>query len=48
MRDGSRITLGYEYKVAGTTNLGLIEEQYNAIKIGLTFSENWFQKRKFD
>ncbi len=48
MRDGSRITLGYEYKVAGTTNLGLIEERYNTIKIGLTFNENWFQKRKFD
>jgi len=48
MRDGSRINLGYEFKVAGTTNLGLIEERYNTIKIGLTFNENWFQKRKFD
>ena len=48
VRNGSRITLAYEHKLAGTKSFGLIEERYNTIKLGLTFSENWFQKRKFD
>jgi len=48
MRDGSLINFGYEYKVAGTTTYGLIEERYNTITLGLTFNENWFRKRKFD
>ncbi|WP_289053472.1 hypothetical protein [Carboxylicivirga marina] len=48
MRDGSRINLGYEYKETGTTDAGLVKETYNTIKLGITFNENWFQKRKFN
>jgi opacity protein-like surface antigen len=47
MRDGSKINLAYEYKERGTTDAGLIQEQYNTIKLGITFNETWFQKRKF-
>jgi len=47
MRDGSMINLGYEYKRVGTTNYGLMQEQYHTIKFGLTFNENWFRKNKF-
>ncbi|MCG8581518.1 MAG: hypothetical protein MI866_16455, partial [Bacteroidales bacterium] len=47
MRDGSLINLAYEYKERGTTDAGLIEETFNTFKIGLTFNESWFQKRKF-
>ncbi|TRX70406.1 hypothetical protein [Carboxylicivirga sp. M1479] len=48
MRDGSRINIAYEYDTRGTINAGLVEENYNTIRLGLTFNENWFQKRKFD
>ncbi|WP_430817782.1 hypothetical protein [Carboxylicivirga sp. RSCT41] len=47
MRDGSLINLAYEYKERGTTEAGLIKEQYNTIKLGLTFNESWFKKRQF-
>ncbi len=47
MRDGSRINLSYEYRQTGTTNAGLIKEQFNTIRMGITFNESWFKKRKF-
>ncbi|MCU4155804.1 hypothetical protein J1N10_07430 [Carboxylicivirga sp. A043] len=47
MRDGSKVNVAYEYKERGTMNAGLIQERYNSFKIGLTFNETWFQKRKF-
>lgn len=47
MRGGSRINIAYEYKQTGTTNAGLVYEQFNTIRLGLTFNENWFQKTRF-
>lgn len=47
MRGGSRINIAYEYKQTGTKAAGLVQEQYNTIRIGLSFNENWFQKTQF-
>jgi len=47
MRDGSRINLAYEYQLTGTTNIGLVKETYNTVRLGITFNEKWFQKREF-
>ena len=44
----SNINLGLEYGKRGTTNSGLIQENYFNISIGLSFSDRWFVKRKFD
>ncbi|MBS2211721.1 hypothetical protein KEM09_09920 [Carboxylicivirga mesophila] len=47
LRGKSRVNLAYEYKHSGTTSNGLINEQFNTIRVGLTFSEKWFQKTQF-
>ena len=44
----SNINLGMEYGKRGTTNAGLIQENYLNISIGLSFNDKWFVKRKFD
>ncbi|MEO8236127.1 MAG: outer membrane beta-barrel protein [Flavobacterium sp.] len=44
----SNINLGLEYGKRGTTNAGLIRENYLNISIGMSFNDKWFVKRKFD
>ncbi|MFM9987976.1 hypothetical protein [Flavobacterium sp.] len=44
----SNINLGLEYGKRGTTNAGLIRENYLNMSIGMSFNDKWFVKRKFD
>lgn len=44
----SNINLGLEYGKKGTRANNLIEENYFNISIGLSFSDRWFIKQKYD
>ena len=44
----SSINVGMEYGKRGTTNAGLIQENYTNIFIGLSFNDRWFIKRKYN
>lgn len=44
----SNINLGAEYGKRGTTNAGLIEENFFKISIGLSLNDRWFRQRKFE
>jgi hypothetical protein len=40
--------IAYEYGIRGTTDNGLMKENYHFITIGLTFHDFWFMKPKYD
>jgi hypothetical protein len=42
------MNIGYEYGKRGTTNAGLIQENYSNITISLSLNDKWFLKRKID
>ena len=44
----SNVNLGFEFGKRGTTNAGLIEENYTNISVGLTFNDEWFKRRKIN
>ncbi|GEC78973.1 membrane protein [Flavobacterium aquatile] len=44
----SNINLGFEFGKRGTTNAGLIEENYTNISLGFTFNDEWFRRRKIN
>lgn len=44
----SNINVGLELGKRGTTNAGLVQENYANISVGFSFSDKWFNKRKFD
>jgi hypothetical protein len=44
----SSINIGLEVGKRGTKYAGLIEENYVNLSIGLSFSEKWFVKRKYN
>ncbi|NRS89017.1 hypothetical protein HNQ02_001937 [Flavobacterium sp. 7E] len=44
----SNINIGLELGKRGTTNAGLVQENYANISVGFSFSDKWFNKRKFD
>ncbi len=44
----SNLNIGFEYGKRGTTNQGLVEEDYFSVKIGLSFNDGWFVKRKIN
>ena len=44
----SNINFGFELGKKGTTNNGLIQENYMNFSVGLSFNDRWFVKRKFD
>lgn len=44
----SNINIGVEMGQRGTTNSGLIQENYTNFSIGLSFNDRWFIKRKYD
>lgn len=44
----SNINLGFEYGKKGTTSNGLIQENYFNFNVGLSFSDRWFVKPKYD
>ncbi|MDI9256512.1 hypothetical protein [Flavobacterium sedimenticola] len=44
----SKINIGLEMGKRGTQYYNLVEENYFNISVGLSFSDKWFVKRKFD
>lgn len=44
----SNINVGLEFGKKGTTNAGLIEENYSNISVGFSLNDNWFQRRKYN
>lgn len=44
----SNINLGADFGKRGTTNAGLIQENYMNFSIGLSFNDKWFVKRRYD
>lgn len=47
-RTFSNANLGFEYGQRGTTNAGLIQEDFFNLSISLSLNDRWFMKRKFD
>ncbi|WP_136669365.1 hypothetical protein [Flavobacterium sp. H122] len=44
----SNINVGFELGRKGTVNSGLVQENYMNFSFGLSFSDRWFVKRKYD
>ena len=44
----SSINIGFEMGRRGTTDNGLIQQNYSNISIGLSLNDKWFEKRKFN
>ncbi len=44
----SNINIGFDFGKRGTTKAGLIQENFTNFTIGLSFSDKWFVKRKYD
>ncbi len=44
----SKIDVGFEFGVRGTTYYNLVRENYFNLSIGLSLSDKWFKKRKID
>lgn len=44
----SNLNLGFEFGQRGTTNSGLVKENYINVNIGISFNDRWFIKRKYD
>jgi long-subunit fatty acid transport protein len=44
----SNINFGFEYGKRGTKAAGLVEENYMIFTVGLSLSDRWFVKRKYD
>lgn len=47
-RNFSNANLGFEYGQRGTTNSGLIQENFFKLSISLSLNDKWFVQRKFD
>lgn len=47
-RNFSNVNLGIEYGNRGTTNAGLVKENYFKLSIGLSLNDRWFQKRQIN
>jgi hypothetical protein len=43
----SNVNFGFEMGKRGTTNAGLIKENYANFSVGLSLNDRWFEKRKF-
>ncbi len=44
----SNINLGFDLGKRGTTNSGLVQENYMNFRVGFSFNDKWFEKRKFN
>lgn len=44
----SNVNIGAEFGKRGTTNAGLVQENYMNIYISLSFNDKWFRKRRYD
>lgn len=44
----SNVNVGFELGKRGTTNAGLVQENYAKISVGFSLNDKWFQQRKFE
>ncbi len=44
----SKLNLGFEYMERGTTDNGLIQENYFRIIVGISFADKWFYRHRYD
>lgn len=44
----SKVNVGFEYGQKGTTDNGLVKEDYYSVRVGFSFADKWFRKRKID
>jgi long-subunit fatty acid transport protein len=44
----SNVNLGFELGRKGTKSAGLVQENYMNFSVGISFSDRWFMKRKYD
>jgi hypothetical protein len=44
----SNVNIGFEYGNRGTTNAGLVNENYMNVRVGLSLNDRWFVKSKYD
>ncbi|GAA4275638.1 porin family protein [Aquimarina mytili] len=44
----SNLNLGFEYGQRGTTDFGLVKEEFFNVSIGLSLNDKWFRKIKFN
>jgi hypothetical protein len=44
----SNVNVGFEMGKRGTKYFNLIEENYFNLSVGLSFSDKWFERRKFN
>lgn len=44
----SSLNIGAEYGIRGTTNNGLVKEDYFSINLGLIFNDKWFRKTLYN
>ncbi len=44
----SKLNIGFELGKRGTTDFGLVQENYYNLRLGLSLSDKWFRKRKID
>ncbi len=42
----SNLNIGFEYGKRGSTNNGLIQENYLNLRLGLSFNDKWFKKKQ--
>jgi len=47
-RNSSMVHIGGQYGKMGTTQNGLIQENFWRLNLGFTFSDKWFQKYRYD
>jgi hypothetical protein len=47
-KTASRINLAFEIGQRGTTNSGLIKEQFMGVHAGFNLCDKWFIQRKYD
>jgi hypothetical protein len=47
-RSMSKVNLGFEYQQRGTSENGLIQENYYRIFVGITFADKWFYRYRYD
>jgi len=47
-RNNTKFNIGYEWGTRGTTNYGLIKENFSIVSLSLTFYDFWFIKRKYN
>lgn len=48
VRGFTNINIGFEYGQTGTSSNGLIKQNYFSMSIGLSLSDSWFNRRKFE